>query len=280
MLKIAGEEPAHENIILPKWEPPCLALSEYENKRKPTTPCEFFSFNFPKAVQKFGSVVLECRQVFKDGTLKIIPVAVNEDAIAAILGSKQFGDTVYHKFEMQFYCRDHATGWFNPADVEDLKLMLSQLFLNCIEALPGCVDPNPLFNEFRSDEVLDRIIRRAKAVLGVGDEFFSAEGPNARNPATTPKETVRMFVDQCLAEDPPSVLTVKDAFDAYTGFCKARQLPQIHLNQFKVSAAPHINRRFGKGVRNDLDRYGGDRCLGWRGLKLRPSMAQTEPVAA
>jgi hypothetical protein len=266
--QLTGSEPMLEQVVLPAFDPPSFAFND-QPKQGPTSPAEFFALHFPACIQKYGAAVLERRRVYADGTLKITPVSVNEDALASILGSKDCGETVWHTFERQFYQKDHRTSFFIPVEVEDLKLVLSQLFLKCIAVMPRCVDVQSLFNEFRSGDVLDTIIQRAKAVLGVGDDFFAAGGPNTRNPATVPKEAVRVFVDQNIVEDGTALLPLRDAFEAYQAFCKENSYIAVHINQFRPFIAPCIQKKFNRGVRNDLNTFGASKALGWRGVKLR-----------
>jgi hypothetical protein len=257
----------HDYLILPKYEPVPWALRDQHAESTPRMPSDWFAYQFPEVAAHYGSAILERRIVSTD-LAKIIPLHINEDFFAGMLGTANCNSTVWHKYELQFYQKNPKTNFFEPVDEGMLKLTLSQWFIKCINDMPGSVDISAIFTTFRSKDVLEGIIERAKAVLAVDEEYFSPEGPNARNPATTPKESVRLFVDACLAVDEGTCLTFQECFEAYSAFCREQKLPSVARNQFKEAIKPHIQRKFGRGIRNDLDRFNADRCTGWYGIRL------------
>jgi hypothetical protein len=267
-------------VTLPKVETVPWAFKEMAEgipKSEPLRPAEYFSYHFERQALKYGSPILERHFLLRDHEVRIVPLSVNEDFFASILGDTKNNETVYHEYEQQFYWRDPKSRFYIPVNQAQLKLSLSQWFIKCISAMGRSVDITQIFTTFRQDDVLDRIVERAKAVLRVEDEYFSKDGPNVRNPVKVPKEGLRLFADQHLTLDEPAVLTVREAYAAYAAFCLGKSLPKLHLNQFKVALAPIIRGKFDKGIRNDLDRYGGERNLGWRGIALRGMDAfQTE----
>jgi hypothetical protein len=259
-------------VILPEYEPIPWALKDHHVESTPTMPAEWFGYHFPDVAKQFGSAMLERHVLLADSTTKIIPLHINEDFFAGMLGTEKCHRTAWHVYERQFYQRNPQTQFFEPVDEGKLTLAVSQWFIKCVSDMPGSVNIETLFTTFRSKEVLEAIIERAKAVLSVGEEFFSPEGSNARNPATTPKESVRLFVDTCLTQEESASLTSQACFEAYTIFCREQKLPAVQRNRFAENIRPHIQRRFNRGVRHDLHRYDADRCTGWRGIKIRPSL--------
>jgi hypothetical protein len=255
-------------LILPEYEPIPWALKDHHVEKTPRTPSDWFGYHFPKIAQELGPAILERRLILADQTSKIIPLHINEDFFAGMLGDDKCGRTVFHKYEMQFYQVNPSTKFFEPAEQGSLKLTLSQWFIKCVNNMPGSVDISVIFTTFRSKEVLESIIERAKAVLAVDEEYFSPEGPNARNPATTPKESVRLFVDRCVTEREDSTLTFNECFERYQQYCRDQKLPSVAKNRFKEAILPHIKRRFGRGIRNDLHRFNADKCTGWYGISL------------
>jgi hypothetical protein len=261
----------HDYLLLPKYEPVPWALKDQHVETKPRTPSDWFGFHFPDVAEEYGPAILERRLLLNDQTAKIVPLHINEDFFAGMLGSEKCNRTVWHKHEMQWYQQNQTTKFFEPVDEGALKLTLSQWFIKCVNDMPGSVDISAIFTTFRSKDVLEAIIERAKAVLSVDEEYFSPEGPNARNPATTPKESVRLFVDTCLTQEESASLTSQACYEAYTTFCREQKVPAVQRNRFTESIRPHIQRRFSRGVRHDLHRYDADRCTGWRGIKIRPA---------
>jgi hypothetical protein len=267
--RITHPQPTDEFVVLPAYEAPSQCMKDYP-EQTPATPSEWLAHHFQDAATKYGSPIMELRRLFPDSDIQIVPLAVNEDALAAILGSLQCGSSVFHIEEQQFYSKQ-ADGFYEPVDLESLKMALSQLFIKCATDMPSAVDIRPLFNEFRTDVVLDRILKRAKAILAVDDRFFDPVGPNARNPIKVPKEAVRSFVDQNMVADEASVLTLRDTFETYQAFCKENDFVAVPLNQFKACISPHILRRFNRGIRGDLNMLGASKSLGWKGIALNQS---------
>ena len=248
----------------------CL-LDHYPRPPAPDTPSDWFCYHFPVEAGKYGPPILERECMDPDCRELTIPLAPNIDFFAALLGHEKCRRTVWHKYEQQWYCRNPKSKYYEPASEEELKLALSQCLVQCCQAMSRRVYMSPLFNEFRSDEMMEQVLRRAKAVLLVDNEYFSPKGPNARNPALVPQESVRMFVDQGLVSAEEALLTFHDCFEAYGQFCQAQRLPGVARSQFRSAATPHIKRRFNIGVRHDLHRFEADKCMGWRGIRLLES---------
>lgn len=259
----------HEYTTLPRYEPVPWALQDHLVEKVPRTPSDWFGYHFPNTAVQYGPAILEQRKILSDDTEKIVPLHINEDFFAGMLGTAKCNITVWHVHEQQFYQRNPATKYFEAIDEGKLKLTLSQWFIKCVNAMPGSVEIAKIFTEFRNKDVLESIIERAKAVLAVDEEYFSPDGSNARNPATTPKESVRLFVDTCLAKEESASLTAHACYEAYTAFCREQHLPAVQRSRFTENVRPHIQRRFNRGVRHDLHRYDADRCTGWRGIKVQ-----------
>lgn len=237
-------------------------------EQKPTFPSDWFGFHFPAVAKIYGPAILERRLVMCSDSSQIIPVQVNEDFFAGMLGTEKCHRTFFHQHEMQFYQKSPTPNFYEPIEERALKLMLSQWFIKCVGDMSGRIDISTIFTTFRSKEVLEAIIERAKAVLAVNEEYFSPEGENARNPATAPKESVRLFVDACLGVEEDTCLTVQECFDGYQQYCRDRKLASVPRNNFKATIIPHIQRRFSRGIRNDLNRFNADKCTGWYGVRL------------
>ena|GEM_PF-3999494 len=106
-----------------------LPQSSLFEKPLPKTPSEWFALKFPEAVNRFGCPFLEMRQTSCDGFLRIVPVSINLDFFAAMLGGDSgLGHSViYFEPEMQWYFRD-LDNIFKPTTVEVTNPCLFQLF--------------------------------------------------------------------------------------------------------------------------------------------------------
>jgi hypothetical protein len=234
----------------------------------PCRPSDWFSFKFRQQANKYGPPILERRFSTADGIEFSTPLQINEDFFAAILGHESCGNTIYYKPEQRWY-RMNQEGEYYPADEEDLKLTLSQQLIKCSQNMNGYVDIEILLSHFRSDEVLNRVIRRGKAVLGKDKTFFSHESGNRRSAVVTIEDAARRFVDECLKEENDSFITVQECLARYTEYSQANEYPQIPRNGFTQVMNTAIMRRFNRSLRNDLIRLGADQARGWKGVNWK-----------
>ena len=75
-----------------------------EQPQAPKTPSEWFALKFPEAARKYGCPFLEMRQASCDGFVSIVPVSINSDFFAGMLGgdSSLGHSVVYFEPEMPF----------------------------------------------------------------------------------------------------------------------------------------------------------------------------------
>jgi hypothetical protein len=241
-----------------------------EEPTTPKTPAEWFALKFPFAL-KFGCPFLEMRQTSCDGFNKVIPVAVNFDFMAGMLGgdSRLGHSVVYFEPEMQWYFKDRD-GIFKPTSAEKLQNYYRAMLLRCAQELGGEVDKLNLFQEFRSDKTSRAVVQRAKSILAASPDFFSATSPYTRIRGIELHERLaRKFVEELLCAESGQVLYLADAYAHFTKLVKERNLEVVKRSEFKAMMVPLIQEQFGVRLRNDLvvDERSGVR--GWKNVRLQ-----------
>jgi hypothetical protein len=246
--------------------------------KEPSTPSEWFSKRFPEQQKRFGAAILESVCVDHEGEKKITPLSLNEEFLAGILGgdARLQHKVIYFQPDQAFYFYDPRTDFFAPTTDEKLKILLSQYFVKCAEAMPRSVDILPLFETFRTDSSLKSILRKAKALLSAEDSFFSPESPHkrARGPEIHEK-LARMFVKSTIKLEPLQILTVSQCFELFCEFCKANGISPILRRHFKPMLADVIRDEFDLGYRKDLPGPNSKAAAGWKGLTAQTSALST-----
>jgi hypothetical protein len=78
----------------------------------------------------------------------------------------------------------------------------------------------------------------------------------------------RKFVDDFMTNEPGQILRLADAYAAFRGLLKERELPDIKRCDFKAVVGPLIREEFNVALRNDLSGVEGSGVRGWKGVKL------------
>ncbi len=145
------------------------AAPEYVPKAE-ITPGTWFKRRFPKLADKYGEPVYEStsgkRTQVRD---------VAEDFMAATLGFDGMPETptIFFPAEQRFYTYSPATGIFEPKREEDIAARLSALYLEAVRACEDSADTSRLAFGMRDTSALAGIIRRAKGLLAVPDDYFT-----------------------------------------------------------------------------------------------------------
>ena len=225
---------------------------------------------YPNAYQNHGSPFLELTGQLDPFTAQILPVTLNVDFFASVLGGrKDLGHAViYYEPELQWYFKD-ADQIYRPTTAEKLMNLYRALMMKCCQEMPPNVHKLNLFQEFRSDKTAKLIVQRAKSVLAADLSFFSADSANLRVRGVELFERLaRRFVEEMLTAETGQILKVNHAFAVFRGLLKERELPDIKRSEFKAVMVPMVKEQFNVGLRNDLDEAGG---RGWKGVKLLQS---------
>jgi len=134
------------------------------------TPSTWFKARFPKLAEKYGEPV---HQSIANNRARVRDIS--EDFMAATIGMDGTSNapTVYLSIEERFYTYAPATGHFERQREEDIAARLSALFLECGRECREFADVSKLEFGFRDSAALTGIVRRAKGLLAVEDDFFA-----------------------------------------------------------------------------------------------------------
>jgi P4 family phage/plasmid primase-like protien len=136
------------------------------------TPGAWFKQRFPMLADKCGEPVHETlsgkRARVRD---------ISEDFMAATLGAMGRPDapTVYLAVEERFYTYNPATGIFERQREDGIAAKVSEMFLECVKQCREAADLSKLEFGLRDSAALAGIIRRAKGILAVADDFFATD---------------------------------------------------------------------------------------------------------
>ena len=89
------------------YEPQKLSGFDQQHQ-EPKTPNEWFVQRYPWSYENHGSPFLELVQPIDQFTVQVMPITINHDFFAAVLGGrKDLGHhVIYFEPEMQWYFRD------------------------------------------------------------------------------------------------------------------------------------------------------------------------------
>ena len=243
----------------------------WQNEKKPGTAAEWFSTYFPDQLP-FGCPFIELREMGVDGNQRISPLAPNIDFLAACLGGdKRLGHhVIYFDPDMQFFFYDPAQKVYKPTSEEKLGNLVRALLVRCAKAMPAQVHKLNLFLEFRKDDVVRSVVKRARSILAADESFFSPESKNIRLRGVEVHERIaRNFVEQLLSKDPAKILTVTQAYVHFSEYLKRKEMAPLDRRDFKQMMAELIKEEFGLGLRNDLKEQETDKQkCGWKGLAV------------
>lgn len=235
---------------------------------EPKTPCAWFKEKYPLQAEKYGTPILEERVLQLNGWSLVVPVAPNVDFFSAILDPQADHKLVYVPRHLSFYKRQNHSKTYSPVEPEDLTVELSREFMRCAESMNEHVDIHPLFTKCRSKVVLNQIVERARVILKVSDGFLDQEGRSINASSLTPVQCADIFAVQCLTPERGTVLALKDCYAAYGRFAEAQGWKPQAYREFTKAINIVIARRFGIGLRHDINRDGARHGWGWIGLKL------------
>jgi hypothetical protein len=239
----------------------------------PATPNEWFAQRYPEQIKRFGSPFLELHQAVDPLTVQILPVSINIDFFAGVLGGRKDlrHHNIYFEPEMQWYFLD-SDGIYKSTSAEKLANLYRALMMKCAEEMPGNVHKLNLFQEFRSDRTSKAVVQRAKNISQADASFFSTESKNIRIKGPELFERVaRVFVEEMLSAEPGQILKLQEAYTFFRGLLKQRNLPDVTKTEFKYTVGPLIRDQFNVALRNDLGTDEGG-VRGWKGVRLLQNM--------
>ncbi|MBU6400756.1 MAG: hypothetical protein KGS61_10585 [Verrucomicrobia bacterium] len=136
------------------------------------TPASWFAEKFPSLADEYGEAVLQ--ETNKEGIVLVRDIG--EDFFAASMGEKGSPDapTVFMPTEEKFYTYSPADGVFLYRQEAVLVTRLSRLLFDCARACKGACETASLEFRFRDAANLSGILRKARGILAVPHDFFSA----------------------------------------------------------------------------------------------------------
>ena len=248
-------------------------------EKEPQTPSEWFSKHFRLQLETFGPPILESVCLDPTGQKRVTPLSLNDDFFASLIGgdARLKHHVVFYVAEDSWFFFDPRINCFSPTTEQKLQILLSQYFIRCAQEMPRSVDIGPLFNEFRSDATLKRIVKRARALLSADESFFSPESPHKRlHGAEVHTRITKQFVRDAIRPTPGQVLPIEQCFAAFADYCRSKQLSTMARKQFKQIVAEVIKDEFDVGYRHDLQTEEHKYQRGWRGLTV--SIPTTVPL--
>jgi hypothetical protein len=136
-------------------------------------PREWFEKRFPKLAEKYGTPL----DIYTPKNQNPRVTGRSESYFAATLGAESSPDspTVYLRGENRFYTYEPEQGIFVVTSEEKLSERLSQMLLNCARECSEAADVSRLEFGFRDTSALAGVIKRAKALLCVPDDYFQRD---------------------------------------------------------------------------------------------------------
>lgn len=138
------------------------------------TPGTWFKQRFPKLAEKYGEPVHESISAKRAKVCDL-----SEDFMAAVLGMDGMPETptIYLPVEDRFYTYNPATGIFGHQRENEISARLSALFLECGRACRESADTCKLEFRMRDSAASCGIVKRAKGLLAVAEDFFNHDQP-------------------------------------------------------------------------------------------------------
>ena len=234
------------------------------------TASQWFCNLFPSSAKTHGAPFLENRISSVDGFTSSSPLSVNESFMASALGGdRRLGHSViYWSAECQFYYFDPVDQLYHATTEAKLGDLMRALFARCALELQKEIGVFQLFTTFRSDPVIKSIVERAKSVLAVSEDFFSATSPRSRvNGIEMHEKLARVFIEKALKAKSNEILLVGLAYESFAKIVREKDMAPIKRSVFKEMMKPLVREKFNICLRNDLvvgERY----SQGWKDLAM------------
>jgi hypothetical protein len=246
-------------------------FNAFDEPQKPKTPNELFGQRYKRQVERFGSPFLELVEPLDAYSVQVLPITINIDFFAAVLGGRaDLGHSVvYFEPDMLFYYLD-TDDVYKATTADKLANQYRALLMKCCQDMPANVHKLNLVHEWRSDNVAKQVVNRAKSILAADSSFFSATSNKQRIRGIELHERLaRRFVDELLTSEPGQILKLQDAYTTFCSILKKQELNQLKRSDFKAIVTPLIRDQFNIGFRNDLVVDGRAGTRGWKNMRLQ-----------
>jgi hypothetical protein len=241
-----------------------------EQPQEPATPNAWFGRRYDNQIMMYGSPFLELTESADKFTTRCIPVSINLDFFAGILGGRADLNhhVVYYEPELAWYYKE-SDGIYRITTSDKLAVLYRALMMKCAEDMLPNVHKLNLFHEWRSDHIAKAIVQRAKSILAAGPDFFSATSTNQRIKGPELYERlIRVLVETMLETREGACLTVTQAYNAFCQLAQQRGLGMLKRSMFKELMRELIRDRYGMALRNDVQDAEMHQQQAWKGLKL------------
>jgi hypothetical protein len=246
-------------------------FNTFDEPQKPKNPNAWFGQRYKREVERFGSPFLELVEPMDAYSVQVMPITLNIDFFAAVLGGRSdLGHSVvYFEPDMQFYYLD-SDGLYKATTGDKLANQYRAMMMKCCQDMPANVHKLNLVNEWRSDHVAKQVVNRAKSILAADSSFFSATSKNQRIRGIELHERLaRRFVDELLTSEPGQILMLQDAYTTFCSLLKKHELNTLKRSDFKAIVTPLIRDEFNVALRNDLVVDGKAGIRGWKNVRLQ-----------
>ena len=235
------------------------------------SPNSWFVERYPEQFHQFGSPFLELTQHIDQFTSQVIPVSINQDFFAAVLGGrKDLGHhVIYYECECNWYFKD-SDDIYKASTADKLANQYRALLMKCASDMPPNVHKLNLVHEWRSDKYSKGVVNKAKSICLASPDFFSVTSPHQRIKGQEIHERLLMkYVSEALTSEPGNILMLQDAYNAYCRLVKQKELAPVKRSDFKAMVIPMIKDQFNTGLRNDLVVDGKSGQRGWKNVRLQ-----------
>jgi len=152
------------------FKPESLKLESPNATAETPSPNDWFKKKFPKLATQYG----EPLDIYTPKGQRPRVTAKNESFFAATLGEENSpkNPTVFPRGENRFYTYRPESGIYETVTEEELAARISAFFLDCARACGEAAEVSKLEFGFRDSAALSGVIKRAKALLCVPENFF------------------------------------------------------------------------------------------------------------
>jgi len=176
---------------------------------------------------------METNYVNPDGLMHFIPAYLNDDFFGCILGGdKSLGhQVIYYVQENQWYFYDYAVDAYCPTSEEKLKLLLSNYLIRCAQESGALTEIANLVVNFRQNDVLNKVIKKARAMHEADRTFFQHHKRMIDGKMIDPSQPPahETFIKHSIIQAPAGTITLTDCYHKFYRYCKESGVNPPHV---------------------------------------------------
>ena len=233
-------------------------------------PNEWFRVRVPELFERFGAAFVQERTGNGFETTRIVPVQMNDDFFAALLGGqKRLGHQVVHCPRTGFWFYEPRVRAFCPVNEGKMLILLSNYLVRCAGQMPPAVNVVPLMDLFRKGSLLQGIVDRAKVLLEADPCFFEGMTGRPRWVAgrrmeALPEPSPVLFLKDSVERREGATLSVGEVYQHYIRFCSERGIVRMDWGIFKSAVKEAFFELFNARMRHDIVERDGRQTHGWK----------------